>query len=121
MEFVSKFKRYRLWLVPSRYLHDNFGQRTFQQGICARFEDNHFETKDDEMVRMMLASPRYGLDFHSTEQVTDEQLSSAAQNQIKDEQQALDTTLNACPKCTFKAKTKLGLMSHIRSKHPEKQ
>lgn len=119
MEFISKYRKYKIWLVPARYLVDSYGQRSFQAGRFARFEEGRYETSDPEEIKMLKANPRYGIDFKSTTQ-EGEELTPAAKQSLANDAAALETTVTACPHCSFKAKTHLGLLSHIRSKHPDK-
>lgn len=119
MQFISKFKKYKIWLKPSRYVTDGLGQRNFVAGIKCQFSDGRYETNDKEEITLLKANPRYGLDFHSLEQDKNEGLSEAALQQKQMDEEALDTVTHSCPKCSFKAQNRLGLMSHMRAKHKD--
>jgi len=118
--FISKFKKYSIWLKPARTMHDAFGGRHREDGLCAKFEENKFQTDDKEIIELLKQNPRYGLDFRSTEQEKNEQLSEKALASKAADESSLDTVVNSCPFCEFKAANKAGLNAHIRAKHKDK-
>lgn len=117
--FISKFKKYRIWLKPARTIHDAYGGRHRDDGLCTKFEEGKFQTEDPETIALLKQNPRYGLDFRSIDQEKNEQLSEEAMISKAADESALDTVTNACPFCSFKAENKAGLKAHIRAKHKD--
>jgi len=116
-EFISKFKKYRIWLKPARTMHDGFGGRHREDGLCAKFEDGRFSTQDQEMIALLKKAPRYGLDFRSIDQEKVEELSDSAKAIQEADKEALETVTNSCPVCSYKAQSLAGLKAHMRAKH----
>lgn len=118
MIFVSKYKEHRLVLVPSRYLVDAYGRRTFEAGITALFHNNQFETNDPKIIDLIKKNEWYGVDFRAVGDNTpasDESIKKVAM-----ENESAENTLTGCPYCPFNAKTQFGLRSHIRFAHKDK-
>jgi hypothetical protein len=117
MKFISKYKEYTISLIPPRYVVDNTGQRNFVPGIVVEFHNFEYNTEDQKIIEMLKQSEWYNVDFKAVGDV--EPASEAAQNKIKEEKESAENTLTSCPFCTFNAKTRIGLESHIKFKHPE--
>jgi len=119
MIFMSKYLGLKMVIVPARYLHDASGQRRYQAGKTASFSEGRFETEDQEVIDAIKADKRYGIDFWAID--TDGSVVKADQQKLEAEQraetEALETTVNSCPICSFKAANKAGLTAHIRGKH----
>lgn len=120
MEFVSRFRKYRIWLRPRRTGHDASGGRFItDDGIVCKFDEGRFQTDDKEIIKLLKSNPRHGIDFSSIEQDQTSGLSQEAQEIIDKEQAGLETTATSCPYCSSKFDTKSALKSHIRAKHKE--
>ena len=107
---------------PARNLYDQFGQRTYHEGLHAKFNGGLLETEDQEVIDFLMNSPRKGIDyivFNNGE--ADAEVSEEGKKEVEKEKEALATTIHSCPKCPFKAKNELGLKAHIRAKHPAEE
>lgn len=114
MKFMSKYKGYKIGLIPARYVVDSFQRRQLVPGKKATFVDFEFETDDKDMIKLMVTSPYYGVDFWSTDAQI---VNPDAQKIVERENQSNTATMTSCPFCTFKAKTNFGLKAHLRAKH----
>ena len=116
MRFMSRYKSYRIGLIPSRYVIDSLQRRQFIPGKSAQFSEFEFETQDKELIKLMFESSYYGVDFWSTEA---QKVNPEAQKILEQETQSNTMTETSCPYCTFKAKTNFGLKAHLRIKHKQ--
>lgn len=115
MIFASKYKRFRLTLRGSTYRVMD-GIRELVPGVQVLFMDGLANVTDENIIAQLKKHPQYGLDFWSEGQ---NEPNAEGKNNADIQKQMQEDLLTSCPKCPFKAQTKMGLMSHIRSKHPE--
>lgn len=119
MIFLSKYNGLKVVCIASRYTRDSNDNRMFIAGKHAKFENGMFETQDQEIIDILLKHSRYGLDFYAEKEGTlDATVNDSGKQERASEAAGLETTVHSCPKCSFKAKNKLGLMAHVRAKHP---
>ena len=109
-----------MWIKPSFYAHDNFGNPVFQQGIFAQFENGWYETDDKEIIKALKNNPMYGIDFWS---IDDEKVELNEEGErikkimeIKKEELVTD-----CPICGKTFKNRGALLGHIRFAHKDEK
>ncbi len=93
------------------------GEKVLMPGVKVAFQSFQFETEDEKLIKELKETRYFGVDYWAAEgesKPTEEGkvLESARK-------QASEDTLRACPHCAFNAQSKIGLISHIRHKHPE--
>lgn len=115
MQFISKYRKHLVVLVPARHIYDNLGIRRYQAGKSAQFEDFRFDTEDPEMIKLLKESPWYNVDFRA---VGDNKPMAVQSRLLADEEkESAENTLTSCPYCPFKSKTLFGIKAHMRIKH----
>lgn len=114
MKFMSKYRGYKIALIPARYMLDSLQRRVLVPGKKAIFVDYEFETEDKDMIKLLMENPYYGVDFWSPESKA---VNPEAQKIIDQENQSNTQTMTSCPHCSFKAKTNFGLKAHLRARH----
>ena len=116
MRFQSKNPKYKVWLKPSRYKFDNFGNRVFEQGIFAEFQDGWFETDDPAIIKALKSNPMYGIDFWSIDEKKVEM--NPEGKRIKETlEKKREELVTDCPICGKTFKNRAGLLGHMRFAH----
>lgn len=122
MVFISKYRGYKQWITPSRYNHNNFGERTFVAGEFVKFTDGRLEVNDPKIIEALMKNPVYGVDYWAIDDDNNviQQENEQTKKTIEADKQATATTgPTACPECDFVAQSPFGLQSHLRAKHPK--
>lgn len=112
MLFLSpQYPQQEVVLKPARHTMDTMGNRVFVPGITIKFVDGQYSTDDREEIEAIKKLNIYGTEIFSG--AGDTQANPEAIKRLNIERSAVpDPT--ACSKCSFKAKTKLGLIAHMR-------
>lgn len=116
MKFISRGLKLRIVLIPSRYMRDSFGARSYVAGKDAQFENSQFDTSDPEVIKMLKQSKSFGIEFWVADGQKTE-INEEGKKMIEADKNTADSTLVNCPDCGFRAKNESGLRLHILGKH----
>lgn len=97
---------------------DGTGNRVFVQGKAIQFVNGQYETDDQEEIELIKKLNNYGTEIYSGDGETT--ATPEAIKRFNTERNAIPEAL-ACPRCSFKAKSGLGLSSHVRKHDRDEQ
>lgn len=116
MKFISRGLKLRIVLVPSRYMRDAFGARSYVAGKDAQFENSQFETSNPVIIKMLKESKSFGVEFWVADGQKTE-ITEEGKKMIEEDKKTADSTLVNCPECGKRFVNEGGLRLHMMAKH----
>jgi len=86
------------------------------QGKSIQFDNGTYQTDDPQEIELIKQLDTYGTEIFSGE-AGEPSIPSTAAIKRKNTEQAAVPDPTGCPKCSFKAQSKAGLLSHMRFRH----
>lgn len=124
MIFISRKKSYKIILQAKRFVLTRDQEKLLLPGLKVTFQGGQFETDDKELIEKLKNTKYFGVDYFiaaGQEEAADNTPTPEGKALQAKAKQASEDTLRACPYCAFNAQSKIGLISHIKSKHPDKE
>lgn len=113
MKYISKGAKLRIVIVPARHIYDNLGQRQYQAGKEAQFENHMFETEDKEIIKFLSTSKSLGNEFWLADGQKTEMTEEGKQVALQDKA-TVEGTMRTCPECGKECINESGLRLHMR-------